>query len=148
MATVFIASDHAGLALKEALAAHLRGQGHEVNDLGPPAVANPSSVDYPIFAHKAAVMVRDTPGSFGVLICGSGVGMSMAANRIKGVRAALCTNEYLARMSRAHNDANVLCLGERVVGHGLALAIADAFLSGVFEGGRHARRVALIEPQT
>ena len=140
--TVFLGSDHAGVALKTALAAHLTAAGHSVADLGP---ADTASVDYPHFAKAVCQKVLETPGAAGILICGTGIGMSIAANRIPGIRAALCLNEYLARMTRLHNDANVLCLGERVVGTGLAASIADAFLGTAFEGGRHQRRVDLIE---
>lgn len=140
--TVFLGSDHAGVALKAALVAHLQAAGHDVVDLGP---AEAKSVDYPDFAKLVCRRVLDTPEAAGILVCGTGIGMSMAANRMPGIRAALCVNEYLARMTRLHNDANVLCLGERVVGVGLAAAIADVFLATDFEGGRHRRRVDLIE---
>jgi ribose 5-phosphate isomerase B len=135
---VAIASDHAGLSLKEALVAHLRARGLAVDDLGPHDAA---SVDYPAFARPLAEAVAQGRYERGVLVCGTGMGMSIAANKVPGVRAALCTSELVARMARAHNDANVLCLGERVTGPGLALAIADAFLDTPFEGGRHQRRV-------
>lgn len=140
--TVFIGSDHAGVALKAALVAHLQATGHAVTDLGP---ADTASVDYPDFAKAVCAKVLATPEAAGILVCGTGIGMSMAANRIPGIRAALCVNEYLARMTRLHNDANVLCLGERVIGVGLAASIADVFLATAFEGGRHQRRVDLIE---
>jgi ribose 5-phosphate isomerase B len=138
---IALASDHAGLALKQALADHLRGRGHAVDDLGP---IDTASVDYPAFARRVTDRLADGSADRGLLVCGTGMGMSIAANKVRGVRAALCTNELLARMARAHNDANVLCLGERVVGTGLALAIADAFFETPFEGGRHQRRVDLI----
>ena len=140
--TVFIGSDHAGLELKASLVAHLRAAGHNVTDLGP---TEAKSVDYPDFAKAVCASLLATPGSAGILVCGTGIGMSMAANRIPGIRAALCLNEYLARMTRLHNDANVLCLGERVIGQGLAASIADVFLDTAFEGGRHQRRVDMIE---
>ena len=140
--TVFIGSDHAGLTLKAALVAHLTESGHAVIDLGP---TEAKSVDYPDFAKAVCAKVLETPGSAGILVCGTGIGMSMAANRMPGIRAALCLNEYLARMTRLHNDANVLCLGERVIGQGLAASIVDAFMDTAFEGGRHQRRVDLIE---
>lgn len=140
--TVFLGSDHAGLELKTVVAAHLAAAGHTVVDLGP---SEAKSVDYPDFAKAVCAKVLETTGSFGILICGTGIGMSMAANRIPGIRAALCVNEYLARMTRLHNDANVLCLGERVIGQGLAASIVDAFMDTAFEGGRHQRRVDLIE---
>ena len=140
--TVFIGSDHAGLTLKAALVAHMTAAGHAVTDLGP---QDASSVDYPNFAKAVCLKVLETPEAAGILVCGTGIGMSMAANRMPGIRAALCTNEYLARMTRLHNNANILCLGERVVGAGLAASIADVFLETPFEGGRHQRRVDLIE---
>lgn len=140
--TVFIGSDHAGLALKAGLVAHLAAAGHSVIDLGP---SEAKSVDYPDFAKAVCAKVLATPGSAGILVCGTGIGMSMAANRLPGIRAALCVNEYLARMTRLHNDANVLCLGERVIGQGLAASIADVFIDTAFEGGRHQRRVDMIE---
>ena len=140
--TVFIGSDHAGVALKAALCIHMTNAGHTVIDLGP---ADTTSVDYPDFAKAVCQKVLATPEAAGILVCGTGIGMSMAANRMPGIRAALCLNEYLARMTRMHNDANVICLGERVVGQGLAASIADVFLDTPFEGGRHQRRVDLIE---
>ena len=140
--TVFLGSDHAGLELKTVVAAHLAAAGHTVVDLGP---SEAKSVDYPDFAKAVCAKVLETTGSCGILICGTGIGMSMAANRIPGIRAALCVNEYLARMTRLHNDANVLCLGERVIGQGLAASIVDVFLDTAFEGGRHQRRVDMIE---
>ena len=139
---IFIASDHAGVTLKAALVDHLTSAGHAVTDLGP---ADRKSVDYPDFAKRVCRQVLATPESLGILICGTGLGMSMAANRMPGIRAAVCVNEYLARMTRLHNDANVLCLGERVVGQGLAAAITDVFLATAFEGGRHKRRLDRIE---
>lgn len=138
---IAIASDHAGLSLKKTLVEHLRAQGRDVLDLGPQSA---ESVDYPSFARVVAEGVSGGRYETGILVCGTGMGMAIAANKVRGVRAALCTNEMLARMSRQHNDANVLCLGERVTGPGLALAITDAFLSTAFEGGRHQRRVDLI----
>jgi ribose 5-phosphate isomerase B len=112
--------------------------GHSVEDLG---TKDASSVDYPDFATAVARAVRAGRVERGVLICGTGVGMAITANKFRGVRAAVCTCEFMARMSRAHNDANVLCLGERIVGLGLGAAIVAAFLEQPFEGGRHARRV-------
>lgn len=138
---VIIGSDHAGVALKAQLAGHLRGRGMEVLDLGPDTTA---SVDYPDYAKAvcAEVLARQ---ALGVLICGTGLGMSMTANKVPGIRAAVCCTEFHARMARMHNDANVLCLGERVTGPGLALEMLDIFVDTAFEGGRHARRVGKIE---
>lgn len=138
---IAIGSDHAGLELKRILVAQGLA-GHEVVDVG---THSPKSTDYPIYAFRVAGMVASGEADLGVLICGTGIGMSMAASRVKGVRAALCTTEYMARMARAHNDANVLCLGGRVLGPDQALSILQAFLAAEFEGGRHARRVRMVE---
>ena len=135
---IAVASDHAGLNLKAALVPHLRERGHDVTDLGP---SDGTSVDYPAFAESLSRAVAAGAYERGVLVCGSGVGMSIAANKVAGVRAVLASDEWTARMSRAHNDANVLCLGERATGVGLALAIADTFVDAAFEGGRHQRRI-------
>jgi len=134
---VVIGSDHAGLRLKEALKKSLIERGHEVEDVGTDAN---DPVDYPDFAVAVGRAVVDK-GGLGVLICGTGIGVSIAANKIPGVRAARCDEPYSAKMARAHNDANVLCMGERVVGLGLGGAVVAAFLAQPFEGGRHQRRV-------
>jgi ribose 5-phosphate isomerase B len=140
---IIIGSDHAGFELKERCKAHLEGlEGFSVKDIG---VFNTDSADYPNVAHKLARAVSDGRYSKGILICGSGIGMSIVANRYKGVRAALCHNLYLARMARMHNDANVLVMGERVIGWGLALEMVDAFLNTDFDGGRHQTRLDMIE---
>jgi len=139
---IAIGSDHAGLMLKMELSKALAGQGHELFDFG---AFDDASVDYPDFAVQVGRAVRDGKHQLGVLVCGTGVGMSIVANKIHGVRAALCTTEFEARMTRAHNDANVLCLGERVVGLGLGKAIALAFVETAFEGGRHVRRIEKID---
>jgi len=138
----FAGSDHAGLALKLHLVAWLRDHGHEVDDLG---THEGTSTDYPDWAARVTGRVLSESGSFGLLVCGTGVGMSIAANRRPGIRAALCTDSFTARLTRAHNDANVLCLGARVVGVGLAEDILAAFVAGSFEGGRHAGRVAKLD---
>ena len=135
---IAIASDHAGLELRRVIADHLAQAGHTVTDHGPDSG---DSVDYPDYAEKVARAVADDASDLGILVCGSGVGMSIAANKVQGVRAALCATAYLGEMARAHNNANVLCLGERITGVGLALTIVDAFVSTKFEGGRHSRRV-------
>jgi ribose 5-phosphate isomerase B len=132
------ASDHAGLALRAEAIRAARARGVEVEDLGP---FTADSVDYPDLAVRVGEALAAGRAGLGLLVCGTGIGMSIAANKLPGVRAALCRTEYEARMARAHNDANVLCLGERVTGAGLAAAIVDAFLATPFEGGRHARRV-------
>lgn len=138
MSIVYMASDHAGVQLKAFLAEHLHSQGHEVRDLGPDSEI---SCDYPDSAQTLTEALLQTEGALGILICGTGIGMSMAANRVHGIRAALATCEFHARACRAHNNANVLCLGARVTGQGLAADLTDIFLSTPFEGGRHLRRV-------
>ena len=135
---IAIASDHAGFELKKTIIEHLTQAGHQLTDLGPEVK---ESVDYPDYAEKVAKSVATDVSDFGILVCGSGMGMSIAANKVQGVRAALCGNAYVSEMARAHNNANVLCLGERITGVGLALTIVDAFVSTKFEGGRHSRRV-------
>ena len=136
---IVAASDHAGLELRSTLVAHLREQGHEVDDLG---THDRASTDYPDWGEEAARRVAAGDASFGLLVCGTGQGMAMTANRVPGVRAAVVADTFSARATRAHNDANVLCMGQRVVGAGLALDILDAFLATPFEGGRHAGRIA------
>jgi len=138
----YIGTDHAGVDLKDWTVEYLRGKGYEVEDLGPYTT---DRVDYPDFANKVCEAVLADKGSQGILICGSGIGMSMVANRHKGIRAALCHDAYTATVARGHNDANVLCYGERIVGKGVAASIIDAWLAGSFEGGRHEQRVAKIE---
>lgn len=138
MPSIALASDHAGRVLKDSLLAVLRSRGLDVRDLG---AFNGDSVDYPAYARPLAEAVAAGEYTRGILVCGTGTGMCIAANKIRGVRAANCTNELLARFARSHNDANVLCLGERVVGPTLAEAIVDVFLSTPFEGGRHERRL-------
>lgn len=140
--SLLIASDHAGFTLKQALCRHLEAKGWKVEDLG---AHSRESCDYPLFADTLCNEVLRT-GNKGILICGSGVGMSMAANRHRGIRAALCTHGFHASASRAHNNANVLCLGERVTAPGLACILADIFLTTEFEGGRHQRRIDLLDP--
>jgi ribose 5-phosphate isomerase B len=138
----YIATDHAGFALKAFVKEYIISLGHEIIDLGPDSDAR---VDYPDFAKKCAHSVLDDKGSYGILICGTGIGISVAANKIHGIRAALCHDAYTAAMSRAHNDANILAFGERVVGRGVIESMIDAFCNTEFEGGRHAGRVAKIE---
>lgn len=133
-----VGADHAGFALKEYMKEYLDQPDLEVIDLGCDSV---DSCDYPEFAHAVAQAVEKGTADAGILVCGTGIGMSMAANRHKNIRAALCCDVEQAKMSRAHNDANVLCLGGRFISQERAVAIADAFLSTPFEGGRHKRRV-------
>jgi ribose 5-phosphate isomerase B len=135
---IVFGSDHAGLALRAEAVRVAREAGFDVEDLGP---FSAESVDYPDYAARAAAAVTSGGARLGILVCGTGIGMSIAANKVKGVRAAHCTTEFEARMARAHNDANILCMGERVVGLGLGGAIVAAFLAQAFEGGRHQRRV-------
>jgi len=135
----YIATDHAGIDLKDYTVELLKEKGHEVIDLGP---FSKDRVDYPDYAIKVCEAVLADKTSQGVLICGSGIGMSMAANRHSGIRAALCHDAYTATVARGHNDANVLCFGERIIGKGVAESILGA---GNFEGGRHMGRVAKIE---
>ncbi|MCK5379350.1 MAG: ribose 5-phosphate isomerase B [Acidobacteria bacterium] len=139
---ILIASDHAAFEMKQHLVTFLKEMQHEVDDLG---VRQVESVDYPDFAHRLAEGVGRGDGVQGILICGTGLGMSMAANRHAGIRAALCHDAYTAAMARKHNDANVLCIGARVLGIGVAEQIVRVFLSTPFEGGRHQRRVDKIE---
>jgi ribose 5-phosphate isomerase B len=131
-------SDHAGLNLRAEAVRVAREKGFEVEDLGP---FSGDSVDYPDYALQVAQAVAGGKARFGLLVCGTGIGMSIAANKVRGIRAAHCCTELEARMARAHNDANVLCLGERVLGLGLGAAVVSAFLAQPFEGGRHQRRV-------
>ena len=138
---LYIASDHAGFSLKQELATALKGMGIEVVDCG---TSGEASCNYTDFAHPLCHKVLAT-GAFGILVCGTGIGMSMAANRHRGIRAAVCTHEFLAQATRAHNNANVLCLGSRVTGPGLAFEIARIFLTTPFEGGRHQTRIEGIE---
>ncbi len=135
---VIIASDHAGLELRRELVSALKELRVEVEDVGPTTNA---SVDYPDFARTVCKAVAAGEYPYGVLVCGTGIGMSITANKYRGIRAALCTSEFEARMTRAHNDANVLCLGQRVVGAGLARSIVEAFVATPFEGGRHQKRL-------
>jgi ribose 5-phosphate isomerase B len=140
---IIIASDHGGFELKEALREALEGWGLETFDAG---CHDAASVDYPDYAHQVAAAVERGEYDRGVLLCGTGIGMSIAANRHAGVRAALCGDCYSAEMTRAHNDANVLCMGARVIGKGLATKILRTFLDTPFEGGRHARRLEKLVP--
>ncbi len=136
---IIIGSDHGGFDLKEACKAHLENRSeYRVTDVG---VFNRDSSDYPVIGHKVANAVAENEYDFGVLICGTGIGMSIVANRYNGIRAALCHNLYTSRMSRQHNNANILIMGGRVIGSGLALEMLDLFLETRFERGRHGRRL-------
>jgi len=133
--------DHAGVDLREAIISVVQELGHDIVDFG---TQSHESVDYPDFAERVAAAVRAGECRLGILVCGTGVGISISANKVSGIRAALCSDEYTARMSRMHNNANVLAIGSRVTGPGLAQSIATAFLATEFEGGRHQRRVEKI----
>lgn len=135
---IAIGSDHGGFALKQMIAKELLTLGHEIEDVGCHSL---QSVDYPDYVLKVVSEITGGTCPCGILICGTGIGMSMAANRNPQIRAALCHNEYTARMSREHNDANILCLGARVIGEGVAMEIVKAWLAASFTGGRHQQRI-------
>ena len=137
---VVIGSDHGGFALKKVVLELLENLGHEIQDVGCYTL---DSVDYPDFADQVSEKVISGEADRGILICGTGIGMSMAANKHQGIRAALCSEQYTAHMSREHNDANVLCMGERVTGSGVAEEIVRTWLATPFGGGRHQRRIEL-----
>lgn len=141
-AKVFIGCDHGGYALKEELLPFIKSLGHEVEDMG---THSAESVDYPVYGHLVAHAVVDHPGSMGIVICGSGIGISISANKVKGVRCALCHDHYTAEMCRRHNNANVIAFGARVTGAEVVKDAIATFLSTPFEGGRHEKRVAQIE---
>ena len=142
---IAIGSDHGGYDLKMKIIAHLQERGLEVKDFG---CYDKSSCDYPDFGQAAARAVADGTCEKGIVVCTTGIGISIAANKVKGIRCALCTNSYLAKMTRLHNDANILALGGRVVGPGLALKIVDTFLNTPFSNDeRHIRRINQIETE-
>ena len=140
MTSIIIGSDHGGFKLKSEIVKHLQELGYEVSDLG---CYNTESCDYPIIAKAVAEKVLED-NSRGILVCGTGIGVSIAANRFNGIRASHCTDTFTARMTRMHNDSNILCLGERITGVGLALDIVDIWLKTEFEGGRHQKRIDMI----
>ena len=137
-----IGSDHGGYNLKEAIVKHLEDKGVDVLDVG---TYSKESCDYPLIAKDVTRKVLSTNGTKGILVCGTGIGICIAANKVRGIRAAHCTDTYSAKMTVQHNDANILCLGERVTGVGLALDIVDAWLDAKFEGGRHQKRIDMIK---
>ena len=139
---IAIASDHGGFELKEKIYKYLLDKNYEIVNFG---TYSNESVDYPIYAQKVCDEVLNKIADFGILVCGTGIGMSICANRNKGIRAAVLSDTYSAKMTRAHNDSNVICLGERVIGFGLACEIIDTYLSTNFEGQRHQRRVEMID---
>jgi ribose 5-phosphate isomerase B len=138
---IVLSSDHSAIQLRQAIAAHIAAQGWTAVDIGP---TTPHSTHYPEQGEAAARRVASGDCRFGIVLCGTGQGIMMAANKVKGIRCGACADTYSARMIRGHNDANMLSIGARVVGEGLALDIVDAFLTAEFEGGRHAARVRMI----
>ena len=139
---IAIGADHGGYPLKDAVIAHLTENGYECVDFG---TYSPERCDYPVYGEKVARAVAGGECDLGVLICGTGIGISLAANRVKGIRAAVCSEPYSAQLTREHNNANIICFGARVVGEGTALMIVDSFLNAKFMGGRHAVRVAMLD---
>ena len=139
---IAIGCDHAGYQYKEIVKKHLEEKGFEVIDKG---TYSEERVDYPVYGEAVANAVASGEADKGIVICGTGIGISISANKVKGIRAALCTNEYMARMARKHNDANILAFGARVLGIDVALGIVEEFFSTDFEGGRHEKRVNLIK---
>ena len=139
---IVIGCDHGGLEHKNAIVEHLKDRGFEVLDCG---IYEQKSVDYPDIAKIVCKEITSGDCQRGILVCGTGIGMSMAANKIRGIRAACCSDHFSAKYTRLHNDANILCLGGRVVGIGVAIELADIFIDTEFEGGRHANRVAKIK---
>jgi len=137
---IIIGSDHGGFRLKSDIITHLKNNGYEVDDLG---CYTTESCDYPVIAKAVAEKVLTNSGR-GILVCGTGIGVSITANRYDGIRASHCTDTFTARMTRMHNDSNILCLGERITGAGLALDIVDIWLNTEFEGGRHQKRIDMI----
>ena len=136
-----IGSDHGGFELKQSIIAHLKERGIEVKDFG---CYDLNSVDYPEIALEVTGAIKSGEAKLGILVCGTGIGMSIAANKVKGIRAAACSETFSAKYTRLHNDSNVLCLGGRVIGPGVALEMVDLFIDTNYEGGRHDRRVAAV----
>ncbi len=139
---IVLSSDHSAIELRQAIAAHITERGWEAVDIGP---MTPESTHYPEHGKAAAQRVVSGDCQLGIILCGTGQGIMMAANKVPGIRCGVCMDTFSARMIRQHNDANILSIGARVVGEGLALDIVDAYLDAEFEGGRHATRVAMIE---
>lgn len=137
---IIIGSDHGGFNLKQKIIEHLKSNGYEIDNVG---CFSEESCDYPVIAKQVCEKVT-SGDSLGILVCGTGLGMSIYANKVKGIRASHCTDTFSARLTRQHNDSNILCLGERITGSGLALDIVDEWLNASFEGGRHQRRVDMI----
>ncbi len=139
---ISIGSDHGGFALKQKIAKHLISKGYEIVDVG---TNDENSCDYPIYGEKAALEVTNGNCECGIVICGTGIGISLAANKVKGIRCALAGDCFSAKMAKMHNNANMLAIGARVTGESLALQIVDEYLNATFEAGRHERRVSLID---
>ena len=142
MKKIVLGADHGGYELKNTIKAHLESRGFEVCDIG---TNTSESCDYPIFASRLCQKIQKGEAELGILVCGTGIGMSMAANKHRSIRAACCSDTFSARLTRLHNNANVLCLGARVLGTGLALDLVDNFVNAEFEGDRHIKRLSLIE---
>ncbi|MBQ3310703.1 ribose 5-phosphate isomerase B [bacterium] len=142
MEKIAIGSDHGGLNLKKSIKSYLESKGYEVQDFG---THTSESCDYPVYAKAVAKSVAKGDNDKGILVCGSGIGVSIAANKVKGIRAALCHESCSAKLSRMHNNANVLCLGERITGEVLAYDIVDAWLNTKFESGRHQKRIDMLD---
>lgn len=140
MSKIIIGSDHGGFRLKNEIIKHIKSEGFDVQDVG---CYEEESCDYPLIAKEVAKRVLEE-GAKGILVCGTGIGMSITANRFDGIRASLCSDTFSARMTRMHNNSNILCLGQRVLGVGLALDIVDIWLKTEFEGGRHEKRINMI----
>jgi len=138
---IAIGSDHGGYLLKEEIKKHLDAEGIEYRDFGTDSTA---SCDYPVFAEKVCRSIQQGECEKGILVCGTGIGMSMCANKCKGIRAAVCGDHFSAEFTRRHNNANVLCLGARVIGSGVALQLVDVFLTTEYEGGRHEKRIEMM----
>lgn len=138
---IAVGCDHGGLDHKNAIAEFLKEKGFEVLDHG---IYEQKPIDYPIIAKKVALSVKNNEADLGILVCGTGIGMSLAANKIKGIRAAACSEHFSAKYTRLHNNSNILCLGGRVIGVGTALELVDLFVNTEFEGGRHQNRINLI----
>ena len=139
---IVVGCDHAAYDLKLRVVEHLKGRGFDVTDVG---TNSTESCDYPIFADALCKKIQNGECERGILICGTGIGMSIAANKHAGIRAACCSDVYSARLTREHNDANVLCFGARVVGEGTAIDLVDVFVDTEYMGGKHARRVAMLD---
>ncbi len=138
---VYLGCDHGGLNIKNAIIEYLKENNYEFTDFG---CYTEESVDYPVYGYKVATAVVNDSDSLGILCCGTGIGISMAANKVKGIRAAVCTNEFMAEMTRRHNNSNIIALGGRVIDEATAVKLADIFLNTEFEGDRHTRRVDMI----